>query len=86
MQTGGPFNLLEAAVKGTAHPEGFAQDTMVRKWYTYLTGIAEEIKLTRGHTIALQQPFKPSPILNAPPSPSKHQWKAFGSLMPQQKG
>ena len=80
MQTRVPFNLLEAILKGTAPLEAVAQKPRVRKWYAHLTGIAEEMKLTEGHTkisklqmpintdpLALQQPSKPSPILDASP-------------------
>ncbi|KAK4806386.1 hypothetical protein QYF61_016236 [Mycteria americana] len=91
VQTRGPFNLLEAILKGTAPPEGVAQKPTVRKWYAYLTGVAENMQLTEGHTklskwqmpintdpLALQQPFKPSPILDAPPltegTPTENIW------------
>lgn len=80
MQTRGPFNLLEVILKGTASPEGIAQKSTCRKLYAYLTGIAEGMELTEGHTkitkfqmpinadpLALHQPFKSSPILNAAP-------------------
>ncbi|KAK4810669.1 hypothetical protein QYF61_007469, partial [Mycteria americana] len=91
VQTRGPFNLLEAILKGTAPPEGVAQKPTVRKWYAYLTGVAENMQLSEGHTkvsklqmpintdpLALQQPFKPSPILDAPPltegTPTENIW------------
>ncbi|KAK4810552.1 hypothetical protein QYF61_004515, partial [Mycteria americana] len=91
VQTRGPFNLLEAILKGTAPPEGVAQKPTVRKWYAYLTGVAENMQLTEGHTkvsklqvpintdpLVLQQPFKPSPILDAPPltegTPTENIW------------
>jgi len=80
MQTREPFNLLEAILKGTAPPEGVAQKPAIRKWDAYLTGVAKNMQLTEGHTkvsklqmpintdpSALQQPFKPSPILDALP-------------------
>ena len=80
MQTRGPFNLLDAILKGTAPLEGVAQKPTIRKWYVYLTGIAENIQLTKEHTkvsksqmpinrhpLALQKPFKPSSILDASP-------------------
>ncbi|KAK4810748.1 hypothetical protein QYF61_007722 [Mycteria americana] len=91
VQDRGPFNLLEAILKGTAPPEGVAQKPTVRKWYAYLTGVAENMQLTEGHTkvsklqmpintdpLVLQQPFKPSPILDAPPltegTPTENIW------------
>ncbi|KAK4828000.1 hypothetical protein QYF61_022777, partial [Mycteria americana] len=81
----------EAILKGTTPPEGVAQKPTVRKWYAYLTGVAENTQLTEGHTkvsklqmplntdpLALQQPFKPSPILDAPPltegTPAENIW------------
>lgn len=80
MQTRGLLNLLEAILKGTAPPEGVAQKPTIRKWYAYLTGVAKNMQLTEGHikvsklqipvntdSLALQQPLKPSPILDAPP-------------------
>ena len=51
-QTTRPLNLLQAILKGTASPQVVAQKPTVRKWYAYLTGIAEEIKLTKGHSKA----------------------------------
>ncbi|KAK4811127.1 hypothetical protein QYF61_019758 [Mycteria americana] len=91
VETRGPFNLPEAILKGTAPPEGVAQKPTVRKWYAYLTGVAENMQLTEGHTkvsklqvpintdpLALQQPFKPSPILDAAPltegTPTENIW------------
>ena len=65
---------------GSLKQEGIAQKPTVRKWYAYLTGVAENMQLTEGHikvsklqipvntdSLALQQPLKPSPILDAPP-------------------
>ena len=91
VQTRGPFNLLDTILKGTAPPEGIAQKPTIRKWYAYLVGVADEMQLSEGHTkvsklqmpintdpLALQQPFKPSPILDAPPftedSPTEGVW------------
>ena len=91
VQTRGPFKSLEAILKGTAPPEGVAQKPTIRKWYVYLTGVAENMQLTEGQTkvsklqmpintdpSALQQPFKPSPILDALPftegTPTENIW------------
>ena len=78
-------------LKGTAPPEGAAQKPVIRKWYAYLTGVAENTQLAEGHTkvsklqvpintdlFVLQQPSKPSPILDAPPltegTPTENFW------------
>lgn len=74
-----------------APPEGVGQNPTIRKWYVYLTGVAENVQLTEGLTqvsklqmpvntdpLVLQQPFKPSPILDAQPltevTPTENIW------------
>lgn len=76
----GPFNLLPSIEKGSALPNGITQKTTVHKWYAYFSGLTDQMDITKGPTkptksqitvtpdmLALQQPYKPSPVQDGPP-------------------
>ncbi len=44
VQTKGPFNLLDVILKGTAPSK------RIRKLYTYIVAVTDEMQLTEGHT------------------------------------
>lgn len=71
--------MLASTKKGLAPPEGVAQTPTVQKWYAYLSGISDQMDVSEGtrkptklqitvttDMLSLQQPYKPSPISDAP--------------------
>lgn len=84
----GPLNLLASVKKGLAPPEGIAQRLTVHKSYAYLSGVSDQMDVSEGPTkptelqitvtldmLALQQPYKPSSIPDAPAFTSKSKVK-----------
>lgn len=79
VQIQGPFSMLSSIEKGSALPNGITQKTTVHKWCAYFPGLTDQMDITKGPTkatklqisvtpdmLALQQPYKPSPIQDAP--------------------